>query len=469
MVFQDISAPVELNKVGRAKSPAQMLDRFFSFVIDFLFIFPITTFSVYIVFNDGFQFLRTNPTAPENVIFETIVRITSVLVFALIQTYFVSIWSATPGQYFLKIRFEFEDNESGRMIKIFLRQILFWVSLLFLGIPYLAVLADKKRRTFYDKMCGVHVVSLKSENIVVGFENEYKYWQAFMTTLSLFYAFFIGVMLYTNYKSFSGRLISFNEFKSRNYFCEDLATVDIDTRLETAVALNLVDQLSDSCLDREANFVLWRQRNVDTSLAYYAKSLTAETKEKEQSYLSQACEGQEITDPEKMTKGCKIASAFKENKIEEFFTELRPGSILNDVLKYELSKIFNESVRDDDKFNRLQAYNELKGIKKYRLNELVARIVNNNNYKPNQVVVELPEVAQVHELNKLNYEDIENRKLILTEFNKSSEGSSEPLNSDTSTVATDRKPASFVNDGGVKNTSTLEDSAEELLQLVNEL
>jgi uncharacterized RDD family membrane protein YckC len=467
MVFQDISSLFDLNKVNRPKSSAQMLDRFFSFVIDYIVISPFVMFGLYFLLGEGFQFWKTNPTAPENDIFVVIVGISFVILFSLIQTYFVSIWSATPGQYFLKIKFEYEDSDSSPIVKVFIRQILFWVSMVFLGIPFLSVLADKKRRTFYDKIGGVQVVSLKNENFTVGFENEYKYWQAFMTTLSLFFGFVLAAYIYQNYHNIVGRVVSFNELKSKNFFCEDLAAVSIENRLETAVALNLVDQLSDACLDREADFVLWRNRSIDVSLAYYAKSLTAETKEKEQSYLFQACDGQDINRLESLTNGCQIASAFKEKRIEEFFYNLKPGNILNDVLKYELSKIYDDKESDELKFNRLEAYNELKGIKKYQFYELVAQLYPDNANIKKQKSTSLY-TGKIKELNQLNYNSFEDKKLILSELSQNNTENADTIISD---VLDSRSPASFeqIEEPTKKESNLNKEKTQKLIKLVSEL
>ena len=73
------------------------------------------------------------------------------------------IWQATPGQYFLKIKFEFEETDSLSMVRLYFRQLLFWGSFLGLGIPFLSVLTNKRRRTFYDQVADVSIVTSKSE------------------------------------------------------------------------------------------------------------------------------------------------------------------------------------------------------------------------------------------------------------------------------------------------------------------
>lgn len=375
MVFQDISSHVELNKIGQTKSTAQMVDRFFSFVLDYLIISPFVMFTLYSVFNNGFRFWKTNPLAAENELFIVIVAICFVVLFALVQTFFVSIWNATPGQYFLKIRFEYEDEGAMKLLKVFIRQILFWVTFLLLGIPFISVMTNSKRKTFYDQVANVTVVSKKLDNFVLGFESEFKYWRALMATMTLFVGFLATAFIMQNYNKIKNRVISFNEFKEKNFFCEELKTVEQKERLPVAIGLNLVNQLSDACLDREADFVFWRLKETDLSLAYFAKSLTVNNAEKEKIYLAQACEGQTPGENTQVDFGCKVAWHFKEVKFEELYSQLESGNFLADVLKYELGLILNKSSEKQANFQALKSYGDLRLVKKYQLTEILEDVL----------------------------------------------------------------------------------------------
>lgn len=376
MVYQDISVQVEINKIGKTRATAQLLDRLFSFVIDHLVLSPFAMFVLYFTFNNGFIYSKANPLAPENGLFYTLMAICYITLFSLMQTFFVGIWNATPGQYFLKIKFDFNNSSSLNLLRIFCRQMAFWVSFLLLGIPFLSIMTNERRRTFYDQIADVTVLSLKEEKIFFDFENEFKYWRALVSTLSLFYIFLFGTYLWTNYQRVVYRVASFNDFYSRNYFCEEMTGIDLTKRLEVAVAMNLVDQLSDTCLDREADFILWKQKSNEYSLAYYAKSLTAETSEKEQSYLTQACMNQEQANDTEKTLGCKIAQGFKNNELNKLYTQLNEEGLLSSVLKYELSLILEKNENLSETFAKISEYDDLKFVKKYQIIELLNEDIN---------------------------------------------------------------------------------------------
>jgi uncharacterized RDD family membrane protein YckC len=373
MVFQDINQTFELSSVGQAQAPAKVVDRVFSFVIDYLVLSPFVLFILYFSFNNGFVYAKSNPLAPENDFFYVLMGLSFLILFSFFQVCFVRLWQATPGQYFLKLKFEFDEDNSLNLLRLFFRQIMFWCGFLFLGIPFLSVMTNTRRRTFYDQIADVSVVSCKKEVYHLGFEHEFKYWRAMMATLTTFFVFLMSSFIWSNYERVVGRVGSFAQMQEQNFFCPELKSVEMARRLETAIALNLVNQISDVCLDREADFVLWKQKFDNYSLAYYAKSLTTDDNEKEIKYLDQACAGQDVSDFKNLNFGCKIAKSFKEANYENLYESLSEVNILSDILKYELAQ---QLAKNEDIGGLLAAigqYENVKGAKKYQLLEMLSQ------------------------------------------------------------------------------------------------
>lgn len=383
MVFQDINYS-QIQVTEKTIHPAKIIDRIFSFVIDYLVISPFVMFALYLVFNNGFVFAKNNPLAPENDLFYILMAASFLFLFSLVQLLFVEIWKATPGQYFLKIRFEFDEVNSLSMVRLFFRQILFWFSFGLLGMPFLSVLTNKRRRTFYDQVADVSVVTTKEEAFSFTFEHEFKYWRALVATLTVFFVFIFSTFVWSNYKHIVGRAVSFAQLQDKKFFCDGLESFEYDKRLEAAVALNLVNQLSDECLDREADFVLWKQKYDSYSMAYYAKSLTTDDSEKESKYLSQACDGEAA---EARTLGCRVASAFEKQQFNELYESLSEQSLLSDVLKYEMALKLQKTEEAEESFAKLSQYNSLKPMRKYQLLEMLNQgdVVEENKRAPASV------------------------------------------------------------------------------------
>lgn len=373
MVFQDINASFELNKLGQKKSTANLMDRFFSFMIDYLVISPFVLFLLYTTFNNGFNFWKQNPAADENELFVVIFSIGYVGYFCLIQSLFIALWRATPGQYFLKIRCEFHEGQELIFLRALARQLSFWLSFALLGIPFLSVMTNRKRRTFYDRVGDVSVVSTKNEFESHASDMEFRYWQSFVATLVVFVGFLFSALIWKNYTKIVNRSASFATLYEKNYFCSEIENVIGEDRLQVAVALNFAGQLTDACLDREADFVLWKQKFSDYSLAYYAKSLTTDDPEKEKSYLEQACAGQKTENFSSLTQGCKIAYSFMIDETEKLYSEQNDDNFLSSAMKYELGLVLEK--RDDlaENLARIEKYNSIKLIRKYQIIEMLTQ------------------------------------------------------------------------------------------------
>lgn len=370
MVFPDFSSE-QNNPTKSTFAPAHLMDRFFSFVIDYLVLSPFVLFFLYLTFRNGFDFWRSHPLAPENFLFLIIASFVYVLYFSVLQSLFVAVVKATPGQFFLKIQFDFGETESFIFFRILLRQIGFWFSFLFLAIPFLSVMTNRSRRTFYDRIADVTVVSRKDSEVHLGFEKEYRYWQSFTVTLSLFVGFLFSAMIWQNYEKIVNRNLSFNAFKEQSFFCEAMADVPATERLPVAIAMNIVNQLSDECLDRESDFVLWRQKKGDTSLAYYAKSLTAIDDAKELLYKNQACLNESEEDYEKLSLGCRVARAFQYDETEKLYSSLVGQDVLSDVLRYEVGIILDKENELQDNFKHVARHKHIKQLRKYQISELL--------------------------------------------------------------------------------------------------
>lgn len=370
MVFYDILQPNSSIHVNN-KTAANLLDRFFALVLDYLVISPFVLFLLYISLGSELGYLKRHPQAAESEIYLVLLAFGYILFFSLIQSVFITFWRATPGQHFLKMHLEFQEAQTMIFFRAFLRQSSFWISFLFFGIPLLSMLTSKSRRTFYDKLSDVVVLTQKKESQIFGFEKEYKYWQSFMATVLLFFGFLLSAITWKTYSQVVNRAASFYSYQAQNYFCEELSDVGLENRLPTAIALNLAKQLSDDCLDREANFTLWKEKKSDYSLAYYAKSLTTDDLTKEKKYLLQSCQGQDLSEFNKLTFGCKLADSFLNKKFKTLYSSLNQKNFLSDSLRYELGLILGKTKDLESNFSKINKYKSSKLIKKYQLKEAV--------------------------------------------------------------------------------------------------
>lgn len=386
MVIEDFNYEIKTEKTDTNKKnlSAGLVDRFFSFVIDYFVISPFVIFFLYLSYTSGFQFWKAHPQAPESSYFVLILALSYVFYFSLIQSFFIYWMGVTPGQYYLKIKIQFNENSSMLFLRALSRQVLFWGSFLLLGFPFLALLTNKKRRTFYDRVADVEIQSLQEGAKLELFE-EPRYWQAFAGTLALFFGFLLAALVWQNYDQVAQRSFSFTQRVQSNQLCDELGELRSLERLQTAVAFNWVNELSDSCLQREADFVIWSAPDEEMkSLAYYAKSLLADDPEIERKYLKQACLEE---DREDSSFGCRIARAFLDTDMKQFLAEPAQDNILDRVLRYELAVLHGERRLAAEQFKAFsgvhQRVRDLKVFKKYHLKEFLVQYVKfDNGRKP---------------------------------------------------------------------------------------
>lgn len=363
MVFPDLNhIEHRTNPKYKALAPIRVL----SFVIDYFIFAPVISFLVLVFFHSGVDIYRAFPSSSEaQSVFGTL-AVAFLVLGTFFQTLFISFIGATPGQYFLKLKIEFKNTQYPIFLQAWARQLGFVISMIFLGIPFLRVLADENGQCFYEKMTESRVVSMwpidKNSYFYRTIDLDRKFWSASMATVSTFLIFLGLVMFWKNYQYILTAPETYAKVKAKKKSCTEFVHMDSTERLRFAIAMNLVGTLSDTCLDQEADFVLWRNFTDDRSLAYFAKFVSTTQDHLEAKYLKQACtEDQD-------TEGCYWAQTFVKNNYAAIKDNHEMAStVLGKVLIYEFMS--DTLAKKKTAFNELKSYDEFKSVKKYLLFE----------------------------------------------------------------------------------------------------
>ncbi|MBC7467157.1 MAG: RDD family protein [Bdellovibrio sp.] len=387
MVYSDISDVQSFSTMGQSNQnsggqkptdggamyKASIVDRFFSFLLDYLIFAPVVSFFLITCFQDEVAIWKSGQTRAENLPILFLLSATYIFTFSFLQSFFIYFWGGSPGQYFLKLRVHVDRQPGLIFIRILVRQVGFWFSALFLGLPWLAVLSHPKQKTFYDRISETSVYSLKQNQKFFSFEVETKYWRSLFATLVIFLFIICAGYGWQQHNQIKLGAYTFNSLNKKDLLCAQLKPVEIKDRLQTAVALNLVGQLSDDCVDKEAEYVLWTVHDDEMqSLAYYAKSLTESDSADEKRYLNQACQFKN-----KDYFGCRVASAFLNKGLTSLYADLKTDKsqkdLLEVVLQYELGMVLKKGSEEDENFKALRKFDKQRIVKKYLLSELLER------------------------------------------------------------------------------------------------
>jgi hypothetical protein len=388
MVFPDISSFDDNSKhfihEGRNKYlQATVFQRFLAVIMDYFILSPVVSFLCVLLFSQGLKLYRQFPDSIEAqvVLFQLVAAF--VFLFTFIQALFIFISSGTPGQIFTKTYVEFELGFHPRyslyiFFQAWFRQLGFMFSIVLLGMPFLAVFYHKQSRTVYEHMTESIVLTKTSDPL--GFsiwgKDERRYVSVFMTTFLLFTISLSVLSFFNFYQRTLTSNLTHEQLSEDGHFCKEMNSIQFKNRLNVAAAMNLVGLLSDRCLDLEADFVLWRNFKSDVnseseSMAYFAKYLTAETDQDEQSYLQKTCQSGH------KSSGCRYAQNFENGNYEQFLTELKfeKSNVLTDVLTYEFSKHLNLNIASA--FDQIDKYSTFKLMNKYLLSEQMIQLGDN--------------------------------------------------------------------------------------------
>lgn len=363
MVFPDLNS----FEISEQKHKPLVPIRILSFVIDYFIFAPVISFLVLVFFHSGVDIYRSFPKSSEAQSVFCYLAVGYVILSTFFQALFMSFIGATPGQYFLKLKVEFKNTQYPIFLQAWARQLGFVISFLFLGIPFLKALADENGQCFYEKMTESQLVSRwpmdQSSYFNKSIDLDRKFWSASLATISSFLIALGLVIFWKNYQFVLTSPDTYAKMKAKQKSCSEFVHLDSTDRLRYAIAMNLVGTVSDSCLDQEADFVLWRNFTDDRALAYFAKFVSSNNDSLEGKYLKQACSEDESSE------GCYWATTFAENNFSAIRNNAEMAkTILGKVLLYEFASKGNTKKRMQA-FNELKEYVDFKSVKKYLLLE----------------------------------------------------------------------------------------------------
>jgi len=389
MVYPDDSL-ICIHKKNQTKyTTASALQRLLSVVLDYFILSPMISFICMILFSEGLKLYRQFPSSAESTVILFQVGVGFIFLFTLLQALFIFFAGGTPGQIFTKIFINFDNDNSSQHISLFfqawLRQVGFVFSILFLGVPFLAVFYHPKRRTVYERMTESSVLTYVQKPFeILNWGNAERRYISVFISLFLFSTVILSAFSFNHfYQKILSSNLTYEKLNKEKHFCKELDSIQQENRLTVAMALNLVGVLSDRCLDIEADFILWRSPvKVSKSMAYFAKYITAESDGDENKYLKKTC------DENKKSEACHYARAFRQGDFQQLVSVLNSQSaelgsnVLSDILRYEALNYLK--IDSKKAFKTLEKYSTFKLVNKYLITEQLSYLLSKNTPQKKQ-------------------------------------------------------------------------------------
>ncbi len=380
MVYADINDQNTIldsqnNKPNNIKmfQRASIFQRVLAVLFDYLIISPIVSFICVSFFTSGLQLYQKFPNSVEADLILIQIAIAFVFIFTLIQTIFIYFSGGTPGQIFTKTFIEFKNKDSNLFLQAWLRQIGFAVSILFCGIPFLSILYKNDQRALFERMTesAVNTLVVNPLKILNWGKSEYRYISVFFT-IFIFFGIALSVFSFKHlYEKTITSNFKYEKLNKEHYFCDELKNVKQENKLTVATALNIVGVLSDTCLNQEADFVLWNNFSEnDRAMAYFSKyvaiseGLGVDDADSEDDYLAQVCKTSQ------QSQACILLNTYAgADEVETLkkLNSLRESNLLTTVLKYEITR--SQNLPLTIAFEELEKYDTLKAVNKFLITE----------------------------------------------------------------------------------------------------
>lgn len=292
MVFPDLSAPEAQPR--KSKNPAlaiaSMSDRFLAFILDFLIFSPIVSLFIASMVRQTKTFFLLNPTSQEGAIAAGLVAAMIVFFVTLLQAVFLYYWQATPGQFFLQLRVvSFPHPQERLSLNQCLLRAFFWCTgFLCLAVPFLEIASHPFRRAFHERASDTMVMTLKQQGDEGPHPLESRFISSWMRMSFLFLLLFGVLGFFKTYHML--KLGAFREKDGHMLACKEIKDPDLSgvARVDAALSLFLLNEVSAECLEKEAEASLWNDPVNSQDMAYLAKFVISEGEE-QQKYFAKVC------------------------------------------------------------------------------------------------------------------------------------------------------------------------------------
>lgn len=351
MLFPDLSAPeASHNNSLKSRWPkrpplAFVSDRFLALVFDFLLLSPLLSLFIASLVKQTKTFFILDPQSPEGFIMAGLVFSLSAMFIVLLQAVCLFRWHATPGQFFFQMRVVSFPHEKAQLTfsQCLLRSVGFVGSFLFLAIPFLEILGHPYRRSFHERASDTMVITLKKVSDDGPQEIEEKFISSWVRTsffMLVAFIFLSASKTYYSLKANSGqsRYAVSNQCKMIND-----KNLQGSARLDAALSLFVLDEISGECLNQEADASLWGDPTGSQELAYVAKYISSvtftamkETEKDRKEYLATEAERKlyyEKICSSKNSTACLLVSYLNEKSQTELLDLVDSKLMIKQVLK----------------------------------------------------------------------------------------------------------------------------------------
>ncbi len=276
---------------------AAPLDRLAAFMADFVLLVPLISLLV-APFRRRFEIAILLGDADAKVAALGSIALGAVVGLVGYQTLFVNLWAATPGKRLLGLRVvSVWTGARPSVSHSFLRSVTWCASLFFLLIPWVAVLSNRRRRPWHDRIADTEVVAVDPARGVGEPDPREAAVASSLRAAGVFALCGFATSVLMNAPE-TGERRAAKAAAGNPFLCGQVTETHEEwlgregtapPRLDVALALFGADAVSERCLELEADYALWN--GMASPAAYLAKALSrADDAENYVDYARKACD-----------------------------------------------------------------------------------------------------------------------------------------------------------------------------------
>jgi RDD family len=307
MVYPDLQ---EIDQVDLTPKPKTIPieNRLLTVIFDFLFFSPLVSFLLVLLFKESYFVSKdfTDSVLLSRIKFELFFF--GFLYYAILQSLFIYFTGTTPGHRLFKLQLKFEDKDRNYFARILFRQLGYVFSIFLLGLPYLAILLDKKHKPFYDKMTDCELVSLHqkpSKLLFVLTPADKKFLATGYSLITSAILFLVMISFILNHQEKVHSYLAERHHQmykedgalAQNISCVSTLKMSDTQKMKSAMVLNISKQIDDECVLDQADQILDRADEMDTKVIYlaylakwYVHQKTDLNQELAEQYFEKMCE-----------------------------------------------------------------------------------------------------------------------------------------------------------------------------------
>ncbi len=280
--FEPQSASKSKDLAASAMGAASPLDRLAAHIADLVILLPLMAIAMAPFRREAVSARMSQDVAASDLAVVNALM-AAFMVGVLWETLLIAWKGTTPGRAIFGLRVvDLWSGRRPRPLNVFLRALSWWLSVLCLGLPFMAVFSNDKRRPLHDRVADTVVVTRHARRVAAHPTSSELAFGAMFMTAGLVMLTSLGLLLSKKWSDKETTASANFASEAGALLCDEITPIHEEwrpapgqpqaSRLSVALTMFFASRVDATCLQREADHVLWSKE--DSTLGYLALAVS---------------------------------------------------------------------------------------------------------------------------------------------------------------------------------------------------